>query len=107
MNKPLKPLEFTFDTYKVVLQRNHFKLYQQRQLTVWEGALPLLDAGLEPTTYEQVAKSPELCKLAIKAIMGKLTVHQKRKRAVALNELLICAIPDLSWANKIRAMNQL
>lgn len=107
MTNQLKPLEFTFDRYKIELHRNHFKLYQQRQLTVWEGALPILDAGLEPTTYVSVVKSPELCKLAIKAILGKLTVHQKRKRATALNELLECAIPDLSWENKIKAMNQL
>lgn len=103
----VKPLTFDFDRYRLEIHRNHFKLYEQRQLTVWEGSLAFSDMGLSPTTHEQVTKTPELCKQAIKAIRGKLTPYQKRKREVAVWNLLDCAIPGLSYMQKVQATNQL
>jgi len=99
--KKLKPYDLKFkvggSAYLLTLKQYGFEMRKERSLEVFEGALSLIDMGLEPTTFEKVEAAPDILKEGLKAIKvlprkERVKIARRDTRAV-----IIRIKPDASW----------
>ena len=91
MKRKLKPYDLQFqvggENYLLTIKQYGFELRKERSLEIFEGALALIDMGLEPTTFEVVEADPEVLKEALKVIKAlprkeRVKISRRDTRAV-------------------------